>query len=152
MTKSTQDKLSKCHHAPVRVEGRTTKSYYCNQCNEACDLWVATPQDNILDELKNTAQYLYSIDGDCPDELYQAIATLRQLINEEFKPEKSVSSQFIYDILNPRLTTFIASEIKEVIGEDEREPEIPRNDYYWRFRNELRVNQRQRAKQKGYDL
>lgn len=31
-----------------------------------------------------------------------------------------------------------------VIGEDEPEPEIPVNDYYWRFRNELRARQRQR--------
>ena len=31
----------------------------------------------------------------------------------------------------------------EVIGEDEPKPEIPINDYYWRFRNELRNKQRE---------
>lgn len=49
--------------------------------------------------VQKTVDYLYKVDGDCSDEAYQAIATLRQLINEEFKPEKSISSQFIYDIL-----------------------------------------------------
>ena len=53
--------------------------------------------------IKETTDYLYKIDGECPPELYQAIDTLRQLINEEFKPEKSLSSQFIYDIIYPRL-------------------------------------------------
>ena len=39
--------------------------------------------------------------------------------------------------------------IAEVIGEDEPAPAIPQNDYYWRFRNELRAKQRQRAKERG---
>ena len=55
-------------------------------------------------ELENAAQktidYLYKIKGDCSPELYEAIATLRQLINEEYlHKNKSVSSQFIYDVL-----------------------------------------------------
>lgn len=49
--------------------------------------------------LQKTADYLYKIHGDVTQEQYQAISTLRQLINEEFKPEKSVSNQFIYNIL-----------------------------------------------------
>jgi len=38
----------------------------------------------------------------------------------------------------------LVSLIEEVIGEDELSPEIPVNDYYWRFRNELRAKQRKR--------
>ena len=30
----------------------------------------------------------------------------------------------------------------DVIGENEPQPGIPHNDYYWRFRNELRAKQR----------
>lgn len=71
-----------------------------------CDCSVCTPATKPLDEaVQNTVDYLYTIKGDCSDELYQAIATLRQLINEEFVPNgKSVSSQFIYDIIAPTLT------------------------------------------------
>lgn len=58
----------------------------------------------LVDAAKKTVDYLYNIDGDCPDEVYRAIAMLRQLINEEFKPEKSLSSQFIYDIIYPAIT------------------------------------------------
>lgn len=69
---------------------------------------------NTMDDLgaaaKKTVHYLYNIDGDVDSDIYKVIATLRQLINEEFKPEKSLSSQFIYDILNPVLT----SKLKEV--------------------------------------
>ena len=60
-------------------------------------------QNDIEKAAKDTADYLYKIEGDCPPELYEAISMLRQLINEEFKPAKSLSSQFIYDILYPRL-------------------------------------------------
>ena len=53
-----KQELSNCHHAPARVEGKTTKSYYCNQCNKACDLWLLNKQDpvgygnpkNVMDE------------------------------------------------------------------------------------------------------
>lgn len=31
---------------------------------------------------------------------------------------------------------------EEIIQADETEPDIPRNDYYWRIRNELRAKQR----------
>lgn len=49
---------------------------------------------------EKAANYLYSLNDDCPKELRQPIATLRQLINEEFVHKgKSVSSQFIWDIL-----------------------------------------------------
>jgi hypothetical protein len=44
---------------------------------------------------------VYTIEGECPEELEQAIGMLRQLINEEFKPKKTVTSQFIYDIIYP---------------------------------------------------
>lgn len=55
---------------------------------------------------QKTVDYLYKIEGDCPTELYKAIATLRQLINEEFKPEKQLSSQFIFDIISPAFHTY----------------------------------------------
>jgi len=48
---------------------------------------------------QKTIDYLYKIDGDITQEQYQAISTLRQLINEEFKPKIQVSNQFIYNIL-----------------------------------------------------
>jgi hypothetical protein len=62
---------------------------------------------------RKTADYLYKVDGDCPPELYQAFATLRQLINEEFKPEKSVSTQFIYDVLYPKILAYFKGKIPE---------------------------------------
>lgn len=61
-----------------------------------------TPKDleeKIEKAAKSTANYLYNIEGEVSPEMYQAIARLRQLINEEYKPQKSVSSQLIYDIL-----------------------------------------------------
>jgi hypothetical protein len=64
-----------------------------------------------VDTIKDIAHHLYDIDGDCDPELYKAIATLRQLINEEFKPTKSVTSQFIYDILSPCLEQMMKSEL-----------------------------------------
>lgn len=63
--------------------------------------------DPITEAVKRTVEYLYSISDDCPPELAQAIGTLRQLINEEFKPQKSVSSSFIYEILNPAIQRII---------------------------------------------
>lgn len=92
---------------------------YCEKCESNIDtdkpckhviyqkpITITTPATKPLDEaVQNTVDYLYTIKGDCSDELYQAIATLRQLINEEFVPNgKSVSSQFIYDIIAPTLT------------------------------------------------
>lgn len=66
--------------------------------------------DTIDEAAKKTANYLYVIEdstvmGEIDPELYQTIATLRQLINEEFLGKnKIVSSQFIYDILKPYIT------------------------------------------------
>jgi len=52
--------------------------------------------------VKETADYLYNIKGDVTAEQYLAIDRLRQLINEEFiGKDKTVSSQFIYDIISP---------------------------------------------------
>ena len=60
------------------------------------------------DLIETTANYLYHIDGDCSPELYGAIALLRQLINEEFLDKnKTVSSQFIFDIINPAVQALI---------------------------------------------
>ena len=39
---------------------------------------------------------------------------------------------------------YILSHIEEAIGEDEEKPEIPQNDYYWRFRNQLRAEIREK--------
>ena len=57
-------------------------------------------QVDIENAAQKTIDYLYKIKGDCSPELYEAIATLRQLINEEYlHKNKLVSSQFIYDVL-----------------------------------------------------
>ena len=29
---------SKCHNAPVKVKGNTTKYHVCNWCKKACDI------------------------------------------------------------------------------------------------------------------
>ena len=62
--------------------------------------------EQLREAAQKTVDYLYKIEGDCPPELYKAIATLRQLINEEFKPEKQLSSQFIFDIISPAFHTY----------------------------------------------
>ena len=48
-------------------------------------------------DLQVVADYLYH--KGITVEQYRAISTLRQLINEEFKPQKQVSNQFIYDVI-----------------------------------------------------
>lgn len=79
-------------------------------------------RDDIAEAAKKTADYLYTIKGDCPKDLYQAIGRLRQLINEEFVgKDKSVSSQLIYDIINPTLLALIEANnrqarIDELLG------------------------------------
>ena len=71
-------------------------------------------EDDLNKAVQKTVDYLYNIKGDVEPELYQAIATLRQLINEEFKPNKeSISSQFIYDILNPAISAYTTNKIIE---------------------------------------
>lgn len=75
-----------------------------------------TLQEKLHEATKKTVDYLYKIDGDCSPELYEAIAILRQLINEEFVPKrKSVSSQMIFDVLNPKLTALFNKHTLEVI-------------------------------------
>lgn len=70
-----------------------------------------TTPDNINVAAQKTVDYLYKIEGDCSPELYQVIDRLRQLINEEFVGKnKSVSSQVIYDILNPKLHKLLVAE------------------------------------------
>lgn len=58
-----------------------------------------TKPNNVEEAAQKTVDYLYKIDGELTPEQYQAISTLRQLINEEFKPQKQVSNQFIYSVL-----------------------------------------------------
>ena len=79
-------------------------------------------KDTKLEEIdkaaKEAAHYLYVIEdstviGDIDPLLYEAIGTLRQLINEEFKPAKSLSSQFIYNILNLKLQKLITTKCQE---------------------------------------
>lgn len=71
------------------------------------NLRIEVMNDKQLREAaQKTVDYLYKIEGDCPPELYKSIATLRQLINEEFKPEKQLSSQFIFDIISPAFHTY----------------------------------------------
>lgn len=74
---------------------------------------IDTQIESLDDAAKKTVDYLYKVEGDCPPELYQAIATLRQLINEEFKPEKSLSSQFIFNIINPAIKTLLDTAVQE---------------------------------------
>lgn len=65
---------------------------------------------NLEEAARKTAKYLYHINAEVHPELYQAIATLRQLINEEYKPERSISSQLIYTILEPAIQQLIREE------------------------------------------
>lgn len=69
------------------------KDYYLNEI-------VKITQQAVVDEaVKKSADYLYSLPKDCPEELTKAIDTLRQLINEEFViKDKNISSQLIYDL------------------------------------------------------
>lgn len=68
---------------------------------------------NLEAATRKTAEYLYNIDGEVSPEMYEAIGRLRQLINEEFKPEKSVSSQLIYNIMHPAIEAYIAEQNAE---------------------------------------
>lgn len=68
---------------------------------------------NLEAATRKTAEYLYNIDGEVSPEMYEAIGRLRQLINEEFKPEKSVSSQLIYNIMHPAIEAYIAEREKK---------------------------------------
>lgn len=72
--------------------------------------------NKVEEAVKNTIDYLYKIEGDCSPELYQAIAMLRQLINEEFKPAKSVSSQFIYDVISPAINNEKIAELDDLMN------------------------------------
>ncbi len=68
-----------------------------------------------LEEAVEETMKLYEIEGDVSKELYQRIDSLRQLINEEFvHRNKLVSSQFLYDMLNP----FVAQERKKAAIEE----------------------------------
>jgi hypothetical protein len=96
----------------------------------------------VSDEtIKDIAHHLYNIEGDCDPELYKAIATLRQLINEEFKPTKSVTSQFIYDILSPCLNQLMYNELLALIGDDVPITGLrhPDEDEWHNTRNKLRA-------------
>jgi vacuolar-type H+-ATPase subunit E/Vma4 len=72
---------------------------------------------DLEEAARKTAEYLYNIDGEVTPEIYEAIGRLRQLINEEFKPEKSVSSQLIYSIMNPAIEAYIAEQRREAVDE-----------------------------------
>lgn len=72
-----------------------------------------TSSNSVEEQIRRTADYLYKIDGPITPELYQAIDSLRQLINECYVHEgKSVSSQFIYDRISPVIRT-IAVQVAE---------------------------------------
>lgn len=76
---------------------------------------MTTPNDTpaeLRDAARKTAEYLYSIKGDCPPEIAQAIDSLRQMANEEFvAKKKSVSSQLIYDLIYPALEAIITTKL-----------------------------------------
>lgn len=56
-----------------------------------------TVEDKLMD-IDEASRYLYTIDNKVTLEQYEAISTLRQLINEGFVKEgKQISNQFIYD-------------------------------------------------------
>ena len=73
------------------------------------------------------------------EELHTGRVKTREEIEEEFGKLLSTVDSITGLILQDRKAWG-----EYVIGEDEPEPEIPVNDYYWRFRNELRARQRQR--------
>lgn len=60
---------------------------------------MTKPTDPYQTAAHKAANYLYNIDGELTQEQYKAISTLRQLINEVFKPQEQISNQFIYDHL-----------------------------------------------------
>ena len=76
---------------------------------------------------------------------------LREAILLEFKnvhrlaPEDYTENctNVVMQLIADHLQTYTDEIRRDVIGENEPEPDIPRNDYYWRFRNELRSKQRQ---------
>lgn len=58
--------------------------------------------ETIGEMLQQTADYLYTIEGDCSPEARKFIDTTRQIINEEFvHMGKTVSSQFLFDMIKP---------------------------------------------------
>lgn len=101
-----------------------------------------------------TANYLYKIEeseviGKLTPELFQAISTLRQLINEEFVHKgKSVSSQLIYDILMQAITEYMKTKMLEIIGEDDNIGVDP--DWPWaksKHRDDLRTELRAKVRE-----
>ena len=59
---------------------------------------------------------MYKIKGDVSPEMYQIIDSLRQIINEEFVARgESISSQALYDLLNPKVLPKI--KVQEAIVE-----------------------------------
>lgn len=67
---------------------------------------------------QKTIDYLYTIDGEIEPELAQAIAMLRQIINEEFiARNKLVSSQLIYDLIYQKFRQFYLSKALEAVKE-----------------------------------
>lgn len=141
---------SNCCSRPLKVVtgGEGTSHWVCSGCDKPADPKRSSSQTRTvtsrkspskglaklrkeLDELdrptppierlEKTADYLYKIDGDCPPEIYQAIATLRQLINEEFKPTKPLSSQFIYDVLFRKIDQYYADFYRDKILEARKE-------------------------------
>lgn len=87
---------------------------------EEQDLAMNKQTDKLDGAAERVVKYLYHIDGDCSPELYRLIDTLRQLINEEFVgKDKSVSSQFLFDIIQPAL-------LKHYISRDEVMEKLPK--------------------------
>lgn len=80
-------------------------------------------------------------------QLREKILTILRYPNGKTTPRNSIAEAIRHEQAL-KLIDLITQERKawteHVIGDDEPEPEIPVNDYYWRFRNELRAVQRQR--------
>lgn len=66
-----------------------------------------------IEKAIEAAMDLYKIEGEVPPELAVRIGMLRQLINEEYRPERQVTSQLIYDILYPTMNQLIQDKRRE---------------------------------------
>lgn len=63
------------------------------------------------DELEKVANHLYSLSDDCPAELRQGIATVRQIVNEEFVAKcETIGSQTIWKLLKPHIDNLLAAQ------------------------------------------
>lgn len=96
-----------------------TNTETCGGCGEALH-YGKCDTESSKEAVQKIVDYLYKIEeseviGKISPEMFQAISTLRQLINEEFvAKDRQVSSQLIYDIITRGLSSQIVRELEEI--------------------------------------